>query len=160
MSTLLNPFLLYIPFSYPLNTSANLLFSDVFRLFKTETLGRNGLSELYFLNFTFSSIIAISFATSEVFWVIEIVQAITRFKLYPQQWVQTDFSHNFLNWFCTPGASDYMLLVPSYSWARQLFISKFDFSNTLIISVAITLPFSCSSTKLQKLLSNVFVFVH
>ena len=49
----------------------------------------------------------------------------------------------------------------SYPCPRQFFISKFDFSNALIISVAITLPLSCSHLhKLEKFLANVIVFVH
>ena len=60
--------------------------------------------------------------------------------------------------FYTPTVLNGILLGPSFS-SRQIFISKFDFSNTLIISFAISLPLMCSHLTNSKN-SSAFLFVY
>ena len=137
------------------------MFPDAFRMYKKEPLARNGLSKLYFPNFTFTNIIMTSFTISKIFWIIGILQAIviTRFKLCPQQWVQTAFSHIVFVPFCTPTASDEILLSPSYPCPRLFFITKFIFSNTCIISVATNLLLSYSHLPNSKNSSPMLLFL-
>ena len=42
-ATLINPFSINVPFIYPLETSENLRYSDVFRTYRSGTLVENGL---------------------------------------------------------------------------------------------------------------------
>ena len=137
------------------------MFPDAFRMYKKEPLARNGLSKLYFPNFTFTNIIVTSFTMSKIFWIIGILQAIviTRFKLCSQQWVQTDFSHIVFVPFCTPTASGEILLAPSYPCPRLFFITKFNFSNTCIISVATNILLSYSHLPNSKNFSPILLFL-
>ena len=143
------------PFESPLNTSENFLFSDTFRMYKKKPLERNWLSKIYFPNFTFTHIVVTSFTLSKVFWIIAILPAIliTRFKF-----TESEFFHTFFDSFCTSTASDEILVAPSYPCPRQFFITKFNFSNTCIISVEQTCHLATHIYETLKIIRQYYCF--